>query len=107
MRILLFADAFPPFQSSASIQLKDLTESLIKTNNEVHIFTTSHVTDEDKSYEGDHSITRIKNLRTKNVNFFFRGIAEIIIPITTLISFFLSNKKKESPMESFLFSAIS
>ncbi len=95
MRILLFADAFPPFQSSASIQLKDLTESLIKTDNEVHIFTTSHVTDEDKSYEGDHSITRIKNLRTKNVNFFFRGIAEIIIPITTLISFFLSNKKKE------------
>lgn len=95
MKILLFSDAFPPFQSSASIQLKDLTESLTKADHEVHVFTTSQIINEDKSPINSHSITRIKNLRTKNVNFFFRGIAEMMIPITTLFSFFLSKKKKE------------
>ena len=98
MKILLFSDAFPPFQSSASIQLKDLINQFIQDGHEITVFTTSKIDSPSNFLEIDDRVrvVRINNPRTKNVNFFRRGFAEMVIPITTLVSFYKSKFKNET-----------
>tara|TARA_B100001063_G_scaffold67606_1_gene61519 strand:- start:149 stop:1333 length:1185 start_codon:yes stop_codon:yes gene_type:complete len=92
MKILLFSDAFPPFQSSASIQLKDLTDQFLKDGHDVTVFTTSSEDHADNFLElnKDLRIFRIKNPQTKNINFIRRAFSELLIPITSIISFYKS-----------------
>lgn len=92
MKILLFSDAFAPYQSSASIQLKDLTNQFSSEGHDVTVFTSSgyHEHNNLLDVNDDIRIFRIKNPRTKNINFLRRALAELLIPITTLIAFYRS-----------------
>lgn len=95
MNILLFADAFPPFQSSASIQLKDLVDQFIDNGHSVTVYTTSPIAKNyiESTHKSNLKVIRIKNPKTKNVNLIRRAIAESLIPFSTLLTFFLNNKK--------------
>ena len=98
MKILLFSDAFPPFQSSASIQLKDLTDQLLKDGHDVTVFSTSSQVESKNLLESNKNIRifRIKNPQTKNINFIRRAFSELLIPITSLISFYRSPCSNEN-----------
>ena len=95
MKIALFADAYLPYQSSASIQLSNLVERYIINGHEVTVFTSSKIPQGNSEIKSckNLNIVRIKGLQTKNVNFIKRAVAESLIPITTLIAFFKNTNK--------------
>ncbi len=90
MRILIFADVYPPEVSSAAHLMCELAEGLSKNNHEVSVITAyprHYLADSSKkikfntiSVENGVKVIRVKTLPLHKVNFILRGISQIILP---------------------------
>ena len=90
MELMLITDSYPPEVRSAAQLMKELAEELVFRGHKVTVLTTwplyniaeneklDHV--EPTSIENGVNVQRIKTLRHHNVNYIFRGIAQILMP---------------------------
>ena len=86
MKIALIADAFPPLRSSAAVQLRDLSLEFLRQGHEVVVITPS--SDINRSYSSEKlagiDVLRIKAPKTKDVSYFRRTVAELLMPFILL-----------------------
>lgn len=97
MHILLVTDSYPPEIRSASHLMLELAEELYKRGHRVTIATTwprYNLDASDKQYRyaefmNEHGIEvlRFKTLRHHNVNYIYRGIAQLLMPFAFLRKF--------------------
>ncbi len=82
----MVADAFPPLRSSAAVQLRDLALEFVRQGHEIVVIIPSPEIKTVFSYDkfSGVDILRIKALRTKDVSFFRRTLAEFLLPIIML-----------------------
>ncbi|HBO57087.1 MAG TPA: hypothetical protein DD622_01475, partial [Opitutae bacterium] len=94
MKILLIADAFPPLNNSAAIQLQDLSIELASIGHEILVVVPSSTIASSFQLSG---IGRLEVLRVKAFNVktrirFFRALAEAFLPLTFLIGLLSSRR---------------
>lgn len=86
MRIALIADVYPPMRSSAAVQLRDLSQELLRQGHFPTVMVPS--ADLEQSWAlGDINgvqVMRLKALRTKDINYVRRTISELILPFMML-----------------------
>ncbi len=96
MRVAIICDTFPPFKSSAAIQMGDLAQCFVDNNFDTSVF----VPDSSINSSYQHSkkegvnIFRIKSPNLKNISFYKRAINELILPFTLIKNIFFSNINK-------------
>ena len=97
MHILLVTDSYPPEIRSASHLMLELAEELYKRGHRVTVATTWPRYNLDKSEKQYHysefmnehgvEVLRFKTLRHHNVNYIYRGIAQLLMPFSFLRKF--------------------
>lgn len=97
MHILLVTDSYPPEIRSASHLMLELAEELYRRGHRVTVATTwprYNLDASDKQYRytefmNEHGIEvmRFKTLRHHNVNYIYRGIAQLLMPFSFLRKF--------------------
>jgi len=97
MHILLVTDSYPPEIRSASHLMLELAEELYRRGHRVTVATTwprYNLNTADKQYRysefmNEHGIEvlRFKTLRHHNVNYIYRGIAQLLMPFAFLRKF--------------------
>jgi glycosyltransferase involved in cell wall biosynthesis len=82
MRIALITDTFPPLRSSGSVQLRDLSREFVKQGHEFIVLLPWHDQIEKWRLEdyGGVKVLFLKAPKTKDVSYFKRTIAEVIMP---------------------------
>lgn len=82
LRIALIADTFSPLRSSAAIQLRDLSHELVKQGCRVTVIVPTSNIGQKWLFEevGGIEVLRLKALRTKDVSYVRRTIAEFLMP---------------------------
>ena len=90
MKILLVTDSYPPEIRSASHLMLELSEELNSRDHRVTVITTwpkynlekplESIDFEEKQIQNGIQIIRVKTLPHHNVNFFLRGISQLIMP---------------------------
>ena len=93
MKILLVTDSFPPEIRSASHLMLELTQELKKRGHEITVITSwpeynlevgSSQQYFEKENENGVTVLRIKTLPHHNVNYFIRGVAQLLMPFQFL-----------------------
>ena len=94
MRILIVADVYPPEVSSAANLMRELAVGLMKLGNDVTVVTSYpkyylDAESEEKTFpeyttEDGVSVIRVHVLPHHRVNFFVRGIAQLLLPFLFL-----------------------
>jgi glycosyltransferase involved in cell wall biosynthesis len=102
MRIALITDTFPPLRSSGSVQLRDLSREFVKQGHELIVMLPWHDQIEKWRLEdfGGVKVLFLKAPRTKDVSYFKRTMAEVIMP------FAMSRNLKASPISTDRWDAI-
>ena len=87
---MLITDSYPPEIRSAAQLMKELAEELVDRGHMVSVLTTWPLYNIAEKQELDSiqataiengvNVQRIKTLRHHNVNYIFRGIAQILMP---------------------------
>ena len=95
MKILLVTDSYPPEIRSASHLMLELAVELKRREHDVSVVTTwpeynLDQTNDRKTFneleiEGGISIIRVKTLPHHNVNYFLRGLAQLLMPVQLLL----------------------
>ena len=90
MKVMLITDSYPPEIRSAAQLMKELAEELVDRGHMVSVLTTWPLYNIAEKQELDSiqataiengvNVQRIKTLRHHNVNYVFRGIAQILMP---------------------------
>jgi glycosyltransferase involved in cell wall biosynthesis len=90
MNVILVSDAYPPEIRAISIMVKELAEELTARGHYVTVVTCwprynlaeeeRHLILSNLSFENNIRIIRVKTPPHKKINFFIRGISELIIP---------------------------
>lgn len=90
MNILLITDSYPPEIRSASHLMQELAEELVKRGHEITVVTsypqynlTQDSRDklfEEFTVENNVNLIRIKTLPLHKVNYFIRGISQLVLP---------------------------
>lgn len=88
MRIVLIADAYPPMRTSAAVQLRDLSQELVRQG---HILTVMIPSSDSKqlwSLEDMNcvQVLRLKAPRTKDIGYAQRTLNEFLLPFMMLRS---------------------
>ena len=93
MRIALITDTFPPLRSSGSVQLRDLSREFVKQGHDLIVMLPWHDQIEKWRLEdfGGVKVLFLKAPKTKDVSYFRRVMAEVIMP------FAMSRNLKMSP----------
>tara|TARA_A100001015_G_scaffold272276_1_gene326715 strand:+ start:8103 stop:9290 length:1188 start_codon:yes stop_codon:yes gene_type:complete len=92
MKIAILCDAFPPFKSSAAIQMGDLAKGFAQKNYDTNVFipdSTIRETSNFSNFEGI-KIIRIKSPVLKNISFLKRAFNETILPLILIKNIFFS-----------------
>ena len=93
LKILLVTDSFPPEIRSASHLMLELTQELKKRGHDITVITSWPEYNLDggnsrqyieKENENGVTVLRIKTLPHHNVNYFVRGIAQLLMPFQFL-----------------------
>jgi len=93
LKILLVTDSFPPEIRSASYLMQGLTQELKKRGHELTVITSwpgynledgKSLTYFEKENENGVTVLRIKTLPHHNVNYFIRGVAQLLMPFQFL-----------------------
>lgn len=86
MRVVLIADAFPPLCSSGAVQLRDLSREFVQQGHTLTVLLPAPGQIENWKIESSDGalVLRLKAPKTKNVGYFRRTIAELIMPFTML-----------------------
>ena len=82
MRVAIICDTFPPFKSSAAIQMGDLAQGFVDNNFDTSVFVpdSSINSSYQHSVKQGVNIFRIKSPNLKNISFYKRAINELILP---------------------------
>ncbi len=94
MRIALIADAYPPMRTSAAVQLRDLSQEMMKQGHvpTVIIPSSSLKTPWLLESMGGVQLLRVKAPRTKDIGYIKRTINEFLLP------FFMLYNLRKSPL---------
>lgn len=104
MNILLITDSYPPEIRSASHLMQELAEELVKRGHEITVVTsypqynlTQDSRDkvfEEFTIENNVNLIRIKTLPLHKVNYFIRGISQLVLPyiLFSRIKQYIKNK---------------
>ncbi len=96
MRVAIICDTFPPFKSSAAIQMGDLAQGFVDNNFDTSVFVpdSSINSSYQHSVKEGVNIFRVKSPNLKNISFYKRAINELILPFTLIKNIFFSNINK-------------
>jgi glycosyltransferase involved in cell wall biosynthesis len=89
MQIALIADTFPPLRTSGAIQLRDLSREIAKNGHSIFVLVSSPELKKNwqiDKYENIH-IVRLKTFQTKDVGYFRRTFAELIMPFVMFLNY--------------------
>jgi glycosyltransferase involved in cell wall biosynthesis len=102
MRFVLIVDAYPPFKSSAALQMRDLAEEFSLSGHQVFIFTPDRANLSGWSLNSELgvSVLRLGALKTKTNNLFQRAFAELTLPFFMFLNF------RKSPIGNLKFDGI-
>jgi len=86
MRIALIADVFPPLRSSGAVQLRDLSQEMVRQDHLPTVMVPSSDLKKAWSIEDINGVEvlRLKAPRTKDVGYVRRTIGEFILPFMML-----------------------
>lgn len=86
MRIALIADAYPPMRTSAAVQLRDLSQELVRQGHSPTVMVPS--ADLERPWELEDlngvPVLRLKAPRTKDIGHLRRTIGEFLLPFAML-----------------------
>ena len=82
MRLALIADTYPPLKTSGAVQMRDLAAELKRQGHEPCVITSDPELPGawQLNVERGVDVLRLKTLRTKDVNYVNRTIAEFLLP---------------------------
>lgn len=102
MRIALIADTFPPLRNSGAVQLRDLSREFVAQGHQLTVILPSWDIEEDYSIEemDGFQVLRLKSLKSKDVSYLRRTIAEL------LMSFSMRRNFKKSPFMNVQWNAV-
>jgi len=88
MRIVLIADAYPPFRSSGAVQLRDLAKEFVRQGHNITVLVASPGLDENwnTNIEDGVFVVRLKSPKTKDVGYVKRTIGEFFMPLFMLLN---------------------
>lgn len=94
LRIALISDTYPPMRTSGAVQLRDLSREFRNQGHQVTVILPSSEIVENWKIEKleDLTILRLKTLKTKDLNYFWRTINEFWMP------FMMKQNYKKSPL---------
>ena len=86
MNLAIISNEFPPLMSSGSVQVRDLAIQFANEGHTVTVFTATYGQKKDIVCERfiNFDVVRFSALRTKEINYFFRTINEILTPLIML-----------------------
>ena len=86
MRIALIADAYPPMRSSAAVQLRDLSQELVRQGHLLTVMIPSSDLKQPWLLEDMNGVQvmRLKAPRTKDIGYVQRTINEFLLPFMML-----------------------
>ncbi|MEI7825626.1 MAG: glycosyltransferase family 4 protein [Chlorobiaceae bacterium] len=86
MRIALIADAYPPMRTSGALQLRDLSQELLRQGHFPSVLIPSPDLETPWSIEELHGVdvVRLKSPRTKDIGYAQRTVGEFIMPFMML-----------------------
>ena len=86
MRIALISDAYPPMRSSAAVQLRDLSQELVRQGHFPTVMIPSADLEQPWALEDINGVQvmRLKALRTKDIGLVRRTISELFLPFMML-----------------------
>ena len=93
MRIAIIADTFPPLRTSGAVQLRDLSREFVRQGHVVSVLLPE--TNQRESWREEEidglQIMRLKAPKSKDVGYFRRTLAELLMPF-----FMLTNIRKST-----------
>jgi glycosyltransferase involved in cell wall biosynthesis len=94
MRIALIADAYPPMRTSAAVQLRDLSQEMVKQGHIPTVIIPSSNLDKPWILENINGVEvlRVKAPPTKDIGYIRRTINELLLP------FFMLHNLRKSPL---------
>ncbi len=93
MKIALIADTFPPFCTSGAVQLRDLSGEFVKQGHSLTVMLPAAGLSEPwflEDFNGAH-VLRLRAPNTKDMNYVYRTINEILMP------YFMLHNLRKSP----------
>lgn len=98
MRILIVADTYPPSRISGAVQMRDLALELRKQGHAPAVVTPCADLGRVWGLEDDDGVRvlRVKAMRTKNVRYARRALAELLLPVALYWGFRISPLYRES-----------
>lgn len=89
MRIALISDAYPPMRTSAAVQLRDLSQEMVKQGHQPLVIIPSNQITEPWLLEEMQGVQvlRLKALPTKDIGYARRTINEFLLPFLMLHNF--------------------
>jgi len=86
--LALICPVFPPFKSSAAVQLHDLAKSLSQQGNKVTIFTPTPNISKFLICEqlGEIKVVKIRTFKFRDVGYICRALAELVTPFLMIIA---------------------
>lgn len=86
MRIVLIADAYPPMRSSAAVQLRDLSQEMVRQGHNLTVMIPSSDLKQPWLLEEMHGVQvlRLKAPHTKDIGYVQRTINELLLPFAML-----------------------
>ncbi len=96
MKVAIICDTFPPFKSSAAIQMGDLARGFVENKFNTSVFVPdSSIKPSYQHFKKDGvNIFRIKSPNLKNIPFLKRAFNESILPFVLIKNIFFSNINK-------------
>lgn len=93
-KIALVADTFPPTNTSAAIQLENLSRQLSMDGNKVVVFIPDETIKEriDVSVQANFEIVKIRSPKIKNISLIRRAINESLLPLVAIKNLYFKNK---------------
>lgn len=80
MRLLLVTDTYPPARISGALQMRDLAQALAARGHRPLVLTPALDGVERLESEGDVQVLRVRAPRTKDVPYWRRTLAELVLP---------------------------
>lgn len=80
MRLLLVTDTYPPARISGALQMRDLAQALAAQGHRPLVLTPALDGVERLEREGDVQVLRVRAPRTKDVPYWRRTLAELVLP---------------------------
>jgi glycosyltransferase involved in cell wall biosynthesis len=92
MNFLILGDAFPPMQTSGALMLKDLAVELVSRTHSVTVLIPQHSQEQrvSETFQNDVRVISVRALKTKDISYLRRLIAEFINPFYMWLALYRS-----------------